>query len=136
MYIRHAVIAIATLVELAILIPRSPAAPRSAAPETVLVTYHAKPGSEAALADAIARQWATANSLKLVLEKPHTVVRGSEDGRTYFVEIFTWRDANIPDAPPPAIQNIWSQLSQLVEARGGKPGIDFAAVSAVAPLSH
>lgn len=99
------------------------------APETVLVTYHAKPGSEAALAGAIAKQWATATRLKLVLETPHTLVRGDEKGKTYFVEIFTWRDANIPDHAPAAIQSIWSQMNQLVEARGSQPGIDFAAVS-------
>ena len=85
----------------------------------------------APLASAIARQWALANRMKLVLETPHTLVRGNEDGKTYFVEIFTWRDANIPDAPPAAIQNIWAEMNQLVEWRGGKPGIDFAAVSVI-----
>jgi hypothetical protein len=43
-------------------------------------------------------------------------VRGNEQGKTYFVEIFTWRDANIPDAPPAAIQNIWAEMNQLVES--------------------
>ena len=65
-------------------------------PETVMVTYHAKAGSEAALASVIARQWAWAIKLKLVLETPHILVRRNEQGKTYFVEIFTWRDANIP----------------------------------------
>jgi expansin (peptidoglycan-binding protein) len=55
-------------------------------PETVMVTYHAKAGSEAALASVIARQWAWAIKLKLVLETPHTLVRGNEQGKTYFVE--------------------------------------------------
>jgi hypothetical protein len=70
--------------------------------------------------------------MKLVLETPHTLVRGNEDGTTYFVEIFTWRDGNIPDAPPAAIQNIWTEMNQLVESRRGRPGIDFTAVSVVA----
>jgi len=98
-----------------------------------MVTYHAKSGSEAALANAIARQWAAANRLKLVLETPHTLVRGDEQGKIYFVEIFTWRDATIPDAPPVVIQNIWAEMNRLVESRGGRPGIDYAAVSEVAP---
>ena len=133
MDIHHSAITVIALVGLAVTIPRSAIAQSSAMPETVMVTYHAKAGSEAALANAIARQWAAANRLKLVLETPHTLVRGDEQGRTYFIEIFTWRDANIPDAPPTAIQNIWAEMSQLVESRGARPGIDFAAVSVVGP---
>jgi hypothetical protein len=133
MNIRHPAVSVIASVGLAVSIPGSAAAQSSAMPETVMVTYHAKAGSETALANAIARQWATANRLKLVLETPHTLVRGDEQGKAYFVEVFTWRDANTPDAPPAVIQNIWAEMNQLVESRGGRPGIDFAAVSAVAP---
>jgi hypothetical protein len=133
MDIRHSAITLIAMVGLAVSIPRPAIAQPTAMPETVMVTYHAKAGSEAALANAIAKQWAAANRLKLVLETPHTLVRGDEQGKTYFVEIFTWRDANIPDAPPAAIQNIWAEMTQLVESRGARPGIDFAAVSLVAP---
>jgi hypothetical protein len=130
---RHSAITLIAMVGLAVSIPRSAIAQATVMPETVMVTYHAKAGSEAALANAIAKQWTAANRLKLVLENTHTLVRGDEQGKTYFVEIFTWRDANIPDAPPAAIQNIWAEMSQLVESRGARPGIDFAAVSVVAP---
>ena len=41
-----------------------------------------------------------------------------ENGETYFVEIFTWRDAAIPDHAPPAIQSIWAEMNKLVEGRG------------------
>jgi hypothetical protein len=133
MDIRHSAITVIATVGLAVSIPRSAVAQPSAMPETVMVTYHAKAGSEAALANAIARQWAAAIRLKLVLETPHTLVRGDEQGKTYFVEILTWRDANIPDAPPAAIQSIWAEMGELVESRGARPGIDFAAVSVVAP---
>jgi hypothetical protein len=133
MHLRQTVLATVTLIGLAVNIPRSAASPENSAPETVMVTYHAKQGSEAALANAISRQWATALKLKLVQETPHTVVRGNEEGKTYFVEIFTWRDASIPDKAPAAIQNIWSEMNQSVESRGGRPGIDFVVVSVVAP---
>lgn len=132
MNVRHTLTAGALVIMFTAPIPRSTAAPPGATPETVMVTYRAKPGSEAALANTIARQWAAANRLKLVLEAPHTLVRGTEDGHTYFVEIFTWRDGNIPDAPPAAIQKIWAKLNQLVESRDGKPAIHFTAVSVVA----
>ena len=103
---------------------------RTDKPETVMVTLRAKPGAEADLGRVLERHWATARSLNLVRQTPHLTLRGTEDGdKTYFVEIFTWRDAAIPDAAPPAIQAIWAEMNRLVEPRGGKPGLDFTAVS-------
>jgi len=101
-------------------------------PETVIITYHAKPGSEDELARVIARHWSVARSLNLVRREPHVTVRGSEGaGLTYFVEILTWRDGNIPDFAPPAIQRLWDQMNALVESRAGKPGLDFARVELI-----
>jgi hypothetical protein len=103
-------------------------------PETVMVTYHARPGSEAALAGAIARHGTVARDLKLIGDTPRITLRGTEDGnKTYFVDVFTWRDAKIPDAAPPAIQAIWAEMNKLVETRGGRPGIDITEVSVVEP---
>src|SRR5438067_12389617 len=87
-------------------------------PETVIVTCHAKAGAEAELQRVLARHWRTARDLKLVLETPHMRLRGVENGQTYFVEIFTWRDAAIPDHAPPAIQSIWAEMNKLVDGRG------------------
>ena len=68
----------------------------------------------------------------MVLDAPHVTLRGAEaGGKTYFIEIFSWRDGSIPDAAPPEIQAIWKQMNDLVEARDGKPGLDFRAVSVV-----
>lgn len=103
-------------------------------PETVMVTLRAKPGAEADLERVIAQHWATARELKLVRDAPHVTIRGTEDGnKTYFVEIFTWRDGAIPDAAPAEIQKIWGEMNRLVEARGGHRGLDFTAVSVVTP---
>jgi hypothetical protein len=98
-------------------------------PETVMLRFQVKPGGEEELAKVIARHWKTARELKLVRDAPHVTLRGTEDGKTYFVDIFTWRDAGIPDAAPPAILAIWGEMNKLVEARGGKPGIQIAEVS-------
>ena len=96
-------------------------------PETVMVTAHAKSGGEAELQKVLARHWATARDLKLVAEAPHMSLRGVDaSGKTYFVEIFTWRDAAIPDHAPPAIQAIWSEMAKLVEGRG----VEIAEVTA------
>lgn len=81
----------------------APAAAQKAAeePETVMVTLHAKPGAEADLERVIAQHWSTARQLNLVRPVPHVTLRGSEDGnKTYFIDVFTWRDAHIPDAAP------------------------------------
>ncbi len=62
---------------------------------------HAKSGAADELAAAIARHWAAVRELNLVEESPHVTMRGAEGGnRTYFVEVFTWRDATIPDHAP------------------------------------
>jgi hypothetical protein len=104
-------------------------------PETVIVTLRAKPGAEADLERAIARHWTTAHRMKLVHDTPHVTLRGTEEGnKSYFIEIFTWRDGGIPDAAPAEIQTIWNEFNRLVEARGGHPGIEFVAVSVVTPF--
>jgi|SRR5579863_452287 hypothetical protein len=104
-------------------------------PETVMVTLRAKPGAEAELERVIARHWEAARQMKLVRDAPHVTVRGTEEGnKVYFIDLFTWRDGGIPDAAPAEIQNIWSDMNRLVEARGGHPGLEFVAVSVVTPV--
>jgi len=96
-------------------------------PETIYSVYHVKPGREAIFAEARARTWALYRRLDLVLPKPHIAVRGTEDsGKTYFVEIFTWRDAAIPDHAPKEVRLAWQELEAACEPRGGRPGIDFS----------
>jgi hypothetical protein len=106
---------------------------RAEAPETVMITLHAKAGAEAELAQVIARHWETVQRLKLATDAPHVTLRGTEEGTsTYFVEIFTWRDASIPDAAPKEILSIWADMNRLVEKRNGKPGLTISEVSLVA----
>lgn len=66
--------------------------------------------------------------MDLVVPKPHIVLKGiDESGKSYFVEIFTWRNAGIPDNAPKEVREIWEQLESMCEKRGGRPGIDFSA---------
>ena len=82
---------------------------RTERPESVIVKFHARAGSESALAAVIARHWETARRLNLVQAAPHVTIRGAENGdQTYLADIFTWRDAGIPDAAPAEIQAIWA----------------------------
>jgi hypothetical protein len=67
-----------------------------------------------------------------VAAEPHIVVRSAEAGRPVdFVEIFTWRDASIPDSAPEPIRVSWDRMNKLVESRGGHAGIEFVEVKAV-----
>jgi hypothetical protein len=72
--------------------------------------------------------------LNLVVPAAHVTLRGTEEGnKTYFVEVFTWLDGDIPDAAPAAILAIWKDMNALVETRGGRPGLSFREVTIVAP---
>jgi hypothetical protein len=101
-------------------------------PETVVITFHAKPGAESELASVIEKHWTLARELKLVQDSPHLTLRRVEEGnKVCFIDIFTWRDAAIPDNAPPAIQAIWGQMNKLVEPRGGESGLAIASVAVV-----
>ena len=101
-------------------------------PETVLITYHAKPGSEAELQATLLRAWQIYRTEHLVQAEPHTLVRDAEDGnRTRFVEIFTWVSHAIPEHAPDAVQKIWQQEQALCEARNGHSGIEGGEVTLV-----
>ena len=124
----------AVLIAAAILALSAAAQPTADKPETVMVTYHAKPGAETELARVLDRHWTTARELELILDAGRLTVRGVEDGgKSFYVEIFTWRDAAIPDHAPAAIQSIWAEMSKLVEPRSGRPGIDIVEVSVLNP---
>src|SRR5262245_18344305 len=96
--------------------------------ETVRVTHRVTPGSENAYLDLLARQWAALTKNKLVLDKPHMLVRGDEGGKPYFVEIFTWVSHESPDNVPADVQDVWGEMGKLVEPRNGHHAIEFPEV--------
>ena len=105
---------------------------RAAQPETVMVTYRVKRGSEAELSRVLAEHWAAAVRLQLVDSAPHLIVKTTDAGQPAdIVEVFTWRDASTPDHAPPEIQAAWSKMASLVESRGGHPAIEPVEVSVV-----
>ena len=97
-------------------------------PETVMITLHAKPGAEEALADVLARHYDTARRLNLVVpEAPHVTLRSPDAlEKRDFVEILTWGDAEVPDHAPKEILALWQEMTALVEPRGGRPGLSIA----------
>jgi hypothetical protein len=91
--------------------------------ETVLITYHVKPGEEAELQAVLLQAWDIYRSEQMVYYRPHTLVRAVEDGdKTCFVEIFTW--VKTPDHAPDNVKTIWRQEHSLCEARNGHAEIE------------
>lgn len=102
--------------------------------ETVIATYQVKPGKENDLVKVLAKHWATIHKLGLVLDQPHLVFRGQDDsGKTFFVEILTWDDAETPDHAPAEVRAIWREMEPLVESRLGHGPIEFPEVH---PLTY
>jgi len=111
-----------------------PAADKS--PETVLVRYHVKPGDAEAFSKALQSHFPACRRHGLVLNSPHMILSGKEDGgKPFMVEILTWKDGDAPDSVPdhvPEVAAIWDQLNSMTEARGGHPKIEIEPVDQVA----
>jgi hypothetical protein len=116
-----------------------PAAPKNSpqtkpafGPETMLVTYRVRPGSEMEFEQVLAQAWTIYRKERLVHAWPHVIVRDKDGlGGTSFVEIFSWVDHEAPDHPPKPVQDIWARMTSLCEARNGHPGIEGAEVEVV-----
>jgi hypothetical protein len=96
----------------------------SARSETVLVTYHVKPGQEPELEATLHRAWHVYRQDGLVYSKPHVIVRDTEDGKPRYIEIFTWIDRRTPEHAPPVVTEIWKNEESFCEKRGGHYGIE------------
>lgn len=102
--------------------------------ETVLSTFRPRAGKEDELLKTMGENWSTLRKLGLVLQEPHLVLRGKDDGgKTIFVEILTWRDHEAADHVPAEVQAIWNRLQSLVEQRNGHSGIEFPEFEIVTP---
>jgi len=103
-------------------------------PETVLVTYHVKPGNEAQFQTVLSRAWEIYRREHFVFAEPHIIVRDTEDkDKPRFVEIFTWVSRAIPEHAPQNVKTIWQQEQSLCEERGGHYGIEPGEVELVIP---
>ena len=103
--------------------------------ETVLITYHLIPGKEKRCRKLLETVWQTYQKEHLVLAQPHVIVRDKErEGRTRFVEIFTWVNAKAPDNPPDSVKKLWDQMKACCEKRDGHEGLEGGEVELVEPL--
>jgi hypothetical protein len=114
----------------------APLSARAGAPETVHVTYHVKPGKLDEFVTALKAHYPACRKLGLVLDQPHLILSGKEDGdKPWVVEVLTWRDGDAPDsvsAKYPEVQAIWDRLNALVEKRDGRSAIEVEQAEVVA----
>lgn len=103
-------------------------------PETVLVSYHVKPGMEKPFEALLARAWQTYRTENLVLSQPHVLVRNLEENNTIgYIEIFTWVSHAAPDKAPDSVKKIWAEEQSLCEARAGRTAIGGGEVNLLVP---
>jgi hypothetical protein len=101
---------------------------------TVICTFRIKRGRERAFVGLLKSHWPTLRRLGLVTPEPSRVYRGRDgSGKSYFVEIFTWKSAAAVDVAhrSPEVMAIWEPMGNHVEKRLGRPGWEFPHVAPV-----
>jgi hypothetical protein len=102
---------------------------------TVMCTYRVREGKEDAFIELLKKHWPTLNRLGLVTEERPQFFRGLDQAnKPYFVEIFSWKDAQAPETAhhTPEVMAVWEPMGALVEERAGRPSMEFPHVE---PLS-
>jgi hypothetical protein len=97
-------------------------------PATVICTYRVQTGKEEAFIKLLARHWPTLNKAGLVTQDRPQIFRGMDpSNKPYFIEIFSWKDANAPNTAhmSPEVMSVWEPMGTLTEARDGRPPMEF-----------
>jgi len=115
-------------------VPKAGDAGGKDSPETVEVTYHVKVGMGPQLQAVLSRAWMVYNKEHLVLPQPHFIVTTMEYGnRPRIVETFAWVNHSVPDHAPKSVTEIWNQIQDLCEARGGHDAVEINELKTTAP---
>lgn len=101
---------------------------------TNICTYRVRAGARAQFIELLRKHWPTLRAVGLATDDPPLIFeaeiggnsRHNESGTT-FVEIFSW---SRPDAAQlahqmPAVMAVWEPMGGLVEARDGRPAMEF-----------
>lgn len=94
-------------------------------PETVLATFRVKPEQLDAFLQLMPKYREALRKNNLVTAEPYLLLRGEEDGKPLVVEVFSWRNHDIPEHVPPEIQVYWNRINSMVEDRQNHRGIEF-----------
>ena len=101
-------------------------------PETVLITYHVKPGREEQPQALLSYAWGVYQQERLVHVQPHVVLRGGDNGDLLrFVEIFTWVSHDAPEHVSDSIKQRWEQEQSMCAARDGHAALEGGEVGVI-----
>lgn len=88
-------------------------------PVTMHVEYWPKAGKEAELQALVEKHWPTLRELDLATETPAQVYRARDEkgDRTFFVEIFAWKDENASDVAhqTPEVMALWEPMGPILD---------------------
>jgi|SRR5207237_6917020 len=98
-------------------------------PETVITTYYPKSGKDVEMVRVLRDAWTVYTKLHLVTGAHQLYRAQTEGGTVYFVEIFTWRDENIPDNAPPEVRKVWAEMNANTDK------LEFAEITPIAESS-
>src|SRR3954464_12448618 len=98
-------------------------------PVLTYVTYRPKKGKEEALFALVQKHWPTLQKTGLVTGDPATLYKATNKrtGEVYFVEIFSWRDAEASTIAhqTPEVMAVWEPMGPIME------GMEIAALEPV-----
>jgi hypothetical protein len=115
-------------------VPRANNSDGKDSPETVEITYHIKFGMEPQMQAVLSRAWTIYNKEHLVFAQPHFMVTTQEYGnRPRVVETFTWVSHSAPDHAPKSVSDIWNEIQDLCEPRGGHDAVEMSQVPTTMP---
>ena len=104
-------------------------------PVSCMCMYQTRAGQEQEFEKLVRTHWPTLNKLELVTDQPAEVFQGrNDDGSSFFVEIFTWKDEATPGSAHELaeVMAIWEPMGKLCEDRAGRPAMEFPVVERIA----
>ena len=115
-------------------VPKAGSSNEKDPPETVEITYHIQPGRETEFQALLNRAWTVYNKEHLVVPQTHFIVTTREYGnRPRIVETLTWVSHSALDHAPNSVTDLWNQMQDLCEARGGHDGLEINELKTMAP---
>src|SRR5262245_26892222 len=103
---------------------------------TALCTYRVQEGKDGEFLALLLNHAPTLYRLGLLTSETTTRYRGTdESGKSFFVEFLDWKSTEGPNLAEqmPEVLRIWEGMGKLVEARLGRPPMEFPFVEPVSP---
>ena len=99
-----------------------------------MCTYRVKEGKDEEFQGHLLKHQPTLHKLGLLTDEPSLIFRGrDESGKSFFVEFLHWKSADGQTVAEqmPEVLAVWERLGSLVEARSGRPPMEFPFVEQI-----